>query len=82
MTISSRPIRTIVKVIRAAKRTADSDALAIVHGRHGSYPAEIALSPEVRDALGNDVSGYFEAERIAGQWFVGKRLPHSEHRDW
>lgn len=41
---------------------------------------EVHLSPETRAALGTDLTGRFEAERIGETWWIGERIDGERSR--
>lgn len=73
-----KPKIGVVKVMRGLSNSDSPEPPAVVYDRNGRTEQQ-HLSPEVRAALSGDVAGYFEAERIDGRWWIGKRLPN---RGW
>lgn len=78
--ISIKPSVAVVKVMMPLGENA-AERPALVFDRRGRRAQNIHLSPETRAAIGGDLFGYFEAEMIDGQWWIGKRLPDGE-RGW
>lgn len=81
MTISEKPKTGIVKVTRALS-PAGKKLPALIYAAGGRYKEQQQLSPEIEKALGFDLHGYFEAERIDNRWWIGKRLPDAPNRRW
>ena len=71
---------TIVKVMRALSPD-DTPLPATIYPKTGAHKEHQFLSPEQRQALGDDLFGYFTAERIDGRWWLGERLPNN-NRGW
>ena len=73
--ITSKPRTAVVKVEL-------TDGPATVHARGGRQREEMHLDPLALEAMGSDRLGYFEAERIAGHWWLGQRLTDTADRNW
>lgn len=70
----------VVKVLLVLNAKYDQP-LAVVHTRGGRQEREQFLTDETKRDLGSDLFGYFEAELVAGIWWIGKRLPDG-NRGW
>lgn len=77
MTISLKPRAVVVRVSRGLGPTLDAPVPALVE-RRGKRPIEMYLSPDTAAALGQDMSGYFEAEIVNGYVWIGRRLPDAD----
>lgn len=62
---------TIVKVMKAL--SPDGKNLPATIYEKNRAPIRQWLSPETREALSNELFGYFEAERIGNIYFIGER---------
>lgn len=76
----SRPRTAVVKVIRGFGKKPEDATPAMVIPRKG-LKQEQYLSRETRDAMGDQLVAYFEAEMVGGDWWIGKRLPDAD-RGW
>ncbi len=80
MTEITKADTKVVKVIRGLSQPG-RQVPALVHARGGRHGKRQHLSPEVEGRLGEDLFGYFEAEFLAGIWWIGERLPNGD-RGW
>ena len=76
----ARTRTAVVKVMRGFGPEPDSPVPAVILTRQGKEERQY-LSRETTDALGQDMAGYFEAEKIDGRWWIGQRLPDAD-RGW
>ena len=70
----------IVRVVRVMGAPEPTKAIAYARGRKDRQT--LFLGPDQHKALGDRVAGYFEAELVAGKWWLGQRLPDSPNRTW
>ncbi len=70
----------IVRVVRVLGSPEPTKAIAYARGRKDRQT--LFLGPDQHKALGDRVAAYFEAELVAGKWWLGERLPDSPNRNW
>ena len=71
---------SVVHVIRVLGAPEPTKAIAYARGRRDRQT--LFLGPDQHAALGERVEAYFEAELVAGKWWLGQRLPDSPNRNW